>query len=527
MNTYLQVSELTHYGLPSIAINKFTPDNSALWKNGHIPRFARLLHDPKWAKNVGLLQVDEAHFIVTTGTSDNKKGPFRPAFTDLGERARVHLPVSTPCAAYSASTPPQISNIVMRTLRMEPDNTVTIELTTNRPNLVHAVIPMIGSLDNLSNLDFPIPNKCKCMVFVDNKKKAGQIERYLNSKYPPSVAAKKPFRQYHSSMSKDYLETTAKAFKQEISDIQGLITTSAALNGFDVPNVRLVVLYGIPNDPFELDQRGEMGAHDLAASDLEYTPGKKEQRTKPDILTYTRCKTGRRRQLANNNNDFTAGAATEFTSRWCCDNCGSDVDPFDLLYYPIGPCLIDDDAVEQRAPLIERLETWRSQTHMADPVTRNFPIEYILEDASISLLARGMPGSFRTPAEITDFLDETPDWHEQHALDILALILQYDQDPYMSDSDSTSDTSSNSGDASENESDSSLDPDAAPRPSLADTEDNVPIRPASPASSISSVNSSRPPTLDQTATGRPLRRAAANHLITGISDRMSNKRQKL
>jgi hypothetical protein len=101
------------------------------------------------------------------------------------------------------------------------------------------------------------------------------------------------------------------------------------------------------------------------------------------------------------------------------------------------------------------------------------------------------------------------------------------QDPYMSDSDSTSDTSSNSGDASENESDSSLDPDAAPRPSLADTEDNVPIRPASPASSTSSANSSRPPTPDQTATGRPLRRAAANHLITGISDRMSNKRQKL
>jgi superfamily II DNA helicase RecQ len=85
-----------------------------------------------------------------------------------------------------------------------------------------------------------------------------------------------------------------------------------------------VVLYGIPNDPFELDQRGGRGGrdgeeclvlmiaekwalNDLAASDPEYTPGKKEQRTKPDILTYTRCKTCRRRQLANHNNDFTPG----------------------------------------------------------------------------------------------------------------------------------------------------------------------------------------------------------------------------
>ncbi|KAJ7939525.1 hypothetical protein B0H13DRAFT_1570698, partial [Mycena leptocephala] len=87
-----------------------------------------------WTKQVKLLQIDEAYFIVTAGTAKGKEAAFRPYFSDLGERLRIHLPASTPCTAYSASMPSQIMNTVKSTLRMEPAKTVTIELTTNRPN---------------------------------------------------------------------------------------------------------------------------------------------------------------------------------------------------------------------------------------------------------------------------------------------------------------------------------------------------------------------------------------------------------
>ncbi|KAJ7611073.1 hypothetical protein DFH06DRAFT_1016337 [Mycena polygramma] len=98
------VVEFEKYGIKSIAINCYTPKDQALWKTharfqhysvspeqcgpyqGHIPHFAKLLHDPKWAKRIKLLQIDEAHFVATAGQAKGKEGAFRPSFSDLGER---------------------------------------------------------------------------------------------------------------------------------------------------------------------------------------------------------------------------------------------------------------------------------------------------------------------------------------------------------------------------------------------------------------------------------------------------------
>ncbi|KAJ7807091.1 hypothetical protein B0H14DRAFT_2609996 [Mycena olivaceomarginata] len=115
------VTEFTKYGIRSIAINCFTLEEE-LWKciptlfgvSGtmwsipwtHCSLRAELLHDPKWAQRVKLLQIDEAHSIATAGQSKGKEAAFRPSFSDPGERLRVHLPATTPCTAYSASMPP-------------------------------------------------------------------------------------------------------------------------------------------------------------------------------------------------------------------------------------------------------------------------------------------------------------------------------------------------------------------------------------------------------------------------------------
>jgi superfamily II DNA helicase RecQ len=119
----VQVIEFSKYGIPSIAINSFTPEDRDLWQasdgeyfphsiftrtqtiknhtkyrhyalspeqcgtfKGHLTRFARLIHDPKWTKRIRLLQLDEAHFISTTGQAKGKEEAFRPAYSDLGER---------------------------------------------------------------------------------------------------------------------------------------------------------------------------------------------------------------------------------------------------------------------------------------------------------------------------------------------------------------------------------------------------------------------------------------------------------
>ncbi|KAJ7642890.1 P-loop containing nucleoside triphosphate hydrolase protein [Mycena rosella] len=243
------VVEFTKYGIPSIAINSYTSDDPALWKSiknhsvyrhysaspeqcgpfqGHIPRFAKLLHDPKWVKHVAMLQIDEAQKRL----SETSESVFV-----CTSRLRQPAPHFRP--------------------------TVKLELTTNRPNLVRAVIPMIGSINNFTNLHFLIPTSCppnfvlpKSMVFLDNKRKAAQLARYLNAQLPPALALRKPFRHYHSPMSKHYLEDTVDQFKGPAGDVRCLIATESASNGFDVPDISLIVLFGVPKTEFEDDQRG-------------------------------------------------------------------------------------------------------------------------------------------------------------------------------------------------------------------------------------------------------------------------------
>ncbi|KAF8137895.1 P-loop containing nucleoside triphosphate hydrolase protein [Mycena galopus ATCC 62051] len=347
------VAEFAKYGITSIAINCFTPEDEDLWQSirshskyqhysvspeqcgpfmGHIPRFAKLLHDPKWTKHIKLLQIDEAHFIVTAGTAKGKKVAFRPSFSDLGERLRIHLPASTPCTAYSASMPSHIMTTVKSALRMEPAKTVTIELTTNRPNLVYAVIPMIGSITNFSNLDFLLPLSFppnfvlsqKSIVFFDNKRKSPALAAYLNSRLPAALAARQPFRVYHSSMSKPYLEAIAASFKDTNGDVKCLIATEAASNGFDVADVDLIIHFGAPKSMIDKDQRGGRGGRDgreclvlmiaepwaynnLASTDPEHKPSKKEERTDAAVIAYASSrKDCRRRTLAKHNNDTSA-----------------------------------------------------------------------------------------------------------------------------------------------------------------------------------------------------------------------------
>jgi superfamily II DNA helicase RecQ len=134
---------------------------------------------------------------------------FRPAYSDLGERLRIHLPSSTSCTAYSVSMPQDVIDLVMKTCRMDSAYTVKLLFTTNRPNLVYATIPMIGSIDNFANLHILLPSTfipgClfhKAIKFLDNKLKAASLARYMNSSLPPDLAKKEPFRQSHSGMSK-------------------------------------------------------------------------------------------------------------------------------------------------------------------------------------------------------------------------------------------------------------------------------------------------------------------------------------
>ncbi|KAJ7100305.1 P-loop containing nucleoside triphosphate hydrolase protein [Mycena crocata] len=498
------VTEFAKYGIPSIAVNCFTPEDPVLWKNitshkiyrhysvspeqcgnykGHTPRFAKLLYDAKWVKKIKLLQIDEAHFIATTGQAKNDEEPFRPAYKDLGERLRVHLPSTTPCTAYSASMPPTVMNLLTKTLRMDPENTVKLELTTNRPNLIYATIPMIGSIDNFSNLDCVLPTEMppnyqpiKGIIFLDNKLKAAKLARHMNSKLSPELAATKPFRHYHSSMSKLYLEEVISSFKEPNGIVRALIATECASNGLDVADIRYIIDYGVTKTMFEKDQRGGRGGRDgllcliltiaerwayenLAATDENHKPNDKEKRTEAEVIADASSKSCERRTLAEHNYDETPEALDFLSS--CCQNCDEDLDLSVFLPGPFATVVESSSEppprrtrkkyrpVAHRTELVEQLEEWRAEKHANDPVACNFRIGDILELSSMALLAREPRYSLRIPADtgITSFLDETEDWHREYALDILSVIVQYDGARNMKAAAISEDSSSSSSDS--------------------------------------------------------------------------------
>ncbi|KAG1750538.1 P-loop containing nucleoside triphosphate hydrolase protein [Suillus paluster] len=231
------VNEFVQYGIPSIAINHDTPHDKTLWnllaaiknllvaleqfflEGGHISRLALQLKDPTFTKCIGFFFIDKAHFIITAGEAQiGEKLPFRPAYGKLAE-VLIQLPVDVPVALFSATLPLQTLEKVLKSLNLPRDKMDVIKLSTNRLNIMHAVIPMLDSIKNFSNLDFLIPFPFhppmsyppKCLIFIDHKLRTAGVARYLNGCLPEA--------------------------------------------GINVPDIRLVVQFGVTVNLLEHEQR--------------------------------------------------------------------------------------------------------------------------------------------------------------------------------------------------------------------------------------------------------------------------------
>ena len=220
--------------------------------HGHIPPLVRLLRTPSFTKSVGLFLVDEGHFIATAGQSHGKDPPHRPAYGKLGD-VRIQLPASTPCGIFSATLPPPIKSFIRSDLQMKEGKTTEINLCTNRPNIMQAVIPMIGNIGNLSNLDLLVPvpyhppmaTLQRGIIFIDHKLSTAKVADYLNGRCPPGLRETKPFRHLHSGMSRDYNDAIYKAFIQPDSHIRMIVTTAAGAHVSPIVSVLNNLIYNI------------------------------------------------------------------------------------------------------------------------------------------------------------------------------------------------------------------------------------------------------------------------------------------
>jgi hypothetical protein len=106
-------------------------------------------------------------------------------------------------------------------MAIRPNPTV-IRVSTNRPNLIYATHILVGSRNNLRNLDLILPEKLhppmripRIVIFHGSKAETATHSQYINSRLPLEMQNLGICRHYHSDMSREYLEDAYTSFAEE------------------------------------------------------------------------------------------------------------------------------------------------------------------------------------------------------------------------------------------------------------------------------------------------------------------------
>jgi superfamily II DNA helicase RecQ len=190
--------------------------------DGHLTHFAECLDNPKFARQITRVVLDEGHNTYTAGTSTDGRPSFRPAYGKI-RQFLIKLPKQTALQILSATVPLHIRRHIIDNLCINETKLLDIRLTVNRPNTIYWTHQIKGSLDDFSNLDFLVPagvseadiNDMKpILIFYDNVTGSASLAHHLNARFPSSLQEPRMARHYHSSMSQEYLEQTFEDFRQ-------------------------------------------------------------------------------------------------------------------------------------------------------------------------------------------------------------------------------------------------------------------------------------------------------------------------
>ena len=203
--------------------------------NGHLPRLARLIaEDRDFARLICRVHVDEAHFIYTAGLKHYGLPAFRSAWGRLGE-LRIKIGKQIPVQALSGTQPPHIKEAIKKSLLFEESNLCSLELTSNRPNIVYATHPIVGQLSDFRNLDFLVPHPYpvdwippKTVVFHDSVEQASEAALYHTRRLPEALQKSKLVMHYHGGMSKEYLTQVYEDFSDSNGHCRILHATEGA-----------------------------------------------------------------------------------------------------------------------------------------------------------------------------------------------------------------------------------------------------------------------------------------------------------
>ncbi|MGN0745590.1 MAG: RecQ family ATP-dependent DNA helicase [Aristaeellaceae bacterium] len=195
-------------------------------------RFRRAVQaDPPW-----LMVVDEAHCILRWGES------FRPAYGQL-DQFLAGLPVRPVLCALTATADPAMRRDIARSLGMRRPRQVVLPVT--RENLCLSLRTTIRPGEAVVQLLQGHAGE-KRVVFCRTRRETERLASLLRSE---GMAAE----HYHAGMERE--QRLAAQARFTAGETEVLTATSAFGMGVDVPDIRCIVLAGLPETMLDLAQQ--------------------------------------------------------------------------------------------------------------------------------------------------------------------------------------------------------------------------------------------------------------------------------
>ncbi|EJD47859.1 P-loop containing nucleoside triphosphate hydrolase protein [Auricularia subglabra TFB-10046 SS5] len=202
------------------------------------------LRNPKFARRVLSVGVDEAHCVSHWGAE------FRKKYGSLGI-VRAFLPKHTSVVAMSATFTPRVRRDVLSKLHFG-DDYINLDMGNNRSNVSLVARAMHHTQATFNDIDFVIPRNLQhadeipqTFVYIDDTKIGNAIIDHLVDLLPASLRDEGLIRPFNATHSHQYRKNAMDHFRN--GSIRVLVCTDAAGMGCNLPNIEVVVQWGLPD----------------------------------------------------------------------------------------------------------------------------------------------------------------------------------------------------------------------------------------------------------------------------------------
>ena len=221
------------------------------------PGFNKVLTDSSFQQHLALVFIDECHLVDEQGTD------FRQSYKSIG-LLRSRIPTRIPWIAVSATLPPGPRfDAVRDSLGFHPDHYTYCTLQVDNPHICYIPRILQHPISGSSFLDLAwlIPTTVtsahditKTLIFCETIELGSRVYDFLCSLLPQQLCKdNKVILQYHSLLSQSGRTTVMENFRLGTTRI--VIGTDCFTWGVDVPDIRNVVVFGLPSSFSKLVQQ--------------------------------------------------------------------------------------------------------------------------------------------------------------------------------------------------------------------------------------------------------------------------------